>query len=347
MPKAFWLTKCLPKFCNWSRWHETYVDEQRDSAQATQTRQTPAIDDERVQANLHQLVRLQHYARNFSFLPRQPVHSLLAGRHASRIRGRGLNFEEIRQYRSGDDIRTIDWKVTARLRSPHTRVFTEERDRPALLVIDQRIGMFFGTQVFMKSVVAAQLAALAAWRIIDEGDRVGAIIFNDDEIDFIKPGRSRGKVMRILESIVRFNHQLSADSPLRPNPAQLENVLDQTCRIATHDFFVAIVSDFHGLQATSERALLKISQHNDLIGALVHDPVASKLPKSRDYVITDGELQIEVPNTANTLQRVYETSVGRMKNVLRLQTKLHCPVLPISTGEPVINQVQRLLGRQF
>lgn len=323
------------------------LNEQRDSAQASQNRRADDVDDERIHVNLHQLVRLQHLARDFTFLPRQPVHSLLSGRHASRIRGRGLNFEEIRQYRAGDDIRTIDWKVTARLRSPHTRVFTEERDRPSLLVIDQRIGMFFGSQLLMKSVVAAQLAALAAWRIIDVGDRVGAIVFNDDEVDFIKPGRSRDNVMRILESIIRFNNQLSADSPLRPNPAQLDKVLDQTCRIATHDFLVSVVSDFHGLGETSERALLKISQHNDLIVALVHDPIASKLPRSRDYVITDGELQIEIPNKANMLQRVHETSIGRMKIVLGLQSKLQCPVLPLSTGEPVINQVQRLLGRNL
>lgn len=319
---------------------------QRDAAQATENRQADAVDDERIRVNLHQLVRLQHYAKDFSFLPKQPVHSLLSGRHASRVRGRGLNFEEIREYRPGDDIRTIDWKVTARLRSPHTRVFTEERDRPALLLIDQRIGMFFGTKVFMKSVVAAQLAALAAWRIIDVGDRVGAIIFNDDEVDFIKPGRSRATVMRILESTVRFNQMLTADSTLRPNPDQLDNVFDRACRVANHDFLVAVVSDFHGLGELSERSLLKISQHNDLIGVLVHDPVASKLPRSRDYVVTDGELQIEVPNEARTLQRVHETSIGRIKRILGLQTKLQCPVLPISTGEPVINQVQQLLGRR-
>lgn len=322
------------------------LDELRDSAQATENRKSGVQDDERIHVNLHQLVRLQHYARDFSFLPKQPVHSLLSGRHASRIRGRGLNFEEIRQYRAGDDIRTIDWKVTARLRSPHTRVFTEERDRPALLVIDQRIGMFFGTQVFMKSVVAAELAALAAWRIIDVGDRVGAIVFNDDEVEFIKPGRSRGNVMRILESIVRLNNLLSADSTLRPNPGQLHEVLDKTCRIATHDFLAMVVSDFHGLKTESERSLLKISQHNDLLAALVHDPVASQLPKSRDYVITDGELQIEVPNTNNNFQRVRDSSVGRIKHILGMQTKLQCPVLPISTGEPVINQIQRLLGRR-
>ena len=96
-----------------------------------------------VYANLGELIKLQYKARGFSFLPRQPINSVLAGRHCSRLRGRGLNFEEIRRYQPGDDIRNIDWKVTARTQKTHTRVFTEERDRSVLLVVDQRLSMFF------------------------------------------------------------------------------------------------------------------------------------------------------------------------------------------------------------
>ena len=109
-----------------------------------------------VYVDLDDLIALEYRGRRISFLPRQPVHSLLSGRCASRIRGRGLNFEEIRDYRSGDDVRSIDWKVTARLQKPHVRVFNEERDRPALLVVDQRLAMFFGSRHAMKSVTAAQ-----------------------------------------------------------------------------------------------------------------------------------------------------------------------------------------------
>ena len=115
-----------------------------------------------VYVTLEQLVRLQNRTSGFSFLPRQPVRSLLAGRHASKVRGRGLNFEEIRRYLPGDDIRQIDWKVTARTRQPHTRVYTEERERPVILLVDQRLGMFFGSRRNMKSVTAAEAAA--RWR---------------------------------------------------------------------------------------------------------------------------------------------------------------------------------------
>lgn len=134
-----------------------------------------------IHPTLEQLVRLQFEAREFSLLPRQPVHSLLSGRHASRLRGRGLTFEELRDYRPGDDIRTMDWKATARLRKPHVRVYTEERERPVLLVVDQRVSMFFGSARTTKATTAAELVALSAWRTLDAGDRVGAIVFDDDE----------------------------------------------------------------------------------------------------------------------------------------------------------------------
>ena len=318
---------------------------QRETAQARLGQQI-APHDERVYVSLHQLVRLQHRATGLSFLPRQLVHSLLSGRHASRIRGRGLNFEEIRAYHSGDDIRTIDWKVTARTRSPHTRVFTEERDRAALLIVDQRIGMFFGTRVNTKSVTAAQTAALAAWRVLDVGDRVGAIIFNDSEIKELRPHRSRQTVMQILRTITDFNNALRADLDVSPNPGMLHQVLDRACRSAKHDFLVAIISDFHGLDEKTNKHLLKLTQSNDVVAGLIHDPSASELASSQGFVVTDGELQVELSmRTGRTRQRLEDVSKKRIAEVLSLQRRLQMPVLPISTAEDVVIQLQRLLGR--
>ena len=117
-----------------------------------------SADTQGVYVGLDDLIALEYRGRKVSFLPRQPVHSLLAGRHASRLRGRGLNFEELRHYVEGDDTRTIDWLATARLRSPYVRVYSEERDRPVLLLVDQRSAMFFGSRRAMKSVAAAEAA---------------------------------------------------------------------------------------------------------------------------------------------------------------------------------------------
>jgi len=121
---------------------------------------------------------MEHLSRGFSLLAsKQKVRSLLGGKHASKLRGRGLDFEEVRNYVPGDDIRNIDWKVTARTQKTHSRVYSEEKEKPTLIVVDQSKSMFFGSQKRTKSVVAAELAALTAFKILKEGDRVGGIVF--------------------------------------------------------------------------------------------------------------------------------------------------------------------------
>ncbi|MFM5554295.1 DUF58 domain-containing protein [Aeromonas veronii] len=118
----------------------------------------------------------------FSLLPRLNSGNLLCGRHPSRFRGRGLNFEELRHYQQGDDIRTLDWKVTLRTGRPHVRSYSEEKDRHVILCVDQRSCMFFSSVEVMKSVVAAEVAALLGWQVLKESDRVGLAILHCDGV---------------------------------------------------------------------------------------------------------------------------------------------------------------------
>ena len=298
-----------------------------------------------VYTSLDELIRIQYRARGFNFLPRQPVHSLLTGRHASRMRGRGLNFEEIRAYLPGDDIRSIDWKVTARLREPHVRVFTEERDRPAWLVVDQRISMFFGSRVNMKSVTAAELAAAAAWRVFDQGDRVGALVFDDSDIAEVRPHRSQETVRRILHAIVEKNRALSAGSDAKRHPAMLNRVLDGVLKVAPHDCLVAIVSDFDGADETTRKLVARLAQHNDVIAAPVYDPLANDVPESARLIVSDGELQVEIDASRGVVrEKLAAFTDERLGAILAWQKELGVAVLPITTDEDALDQVRKLLG---
>lgn len=292
------------------------------------------------------LAGLEHAARDFSFLPRQPVHSLLAGRRGSRVRGRGLAFEELRQYVPGDDIRTMDWRVTARTQTPHVRVFTEEKDRPALFVVDQRINMFFGTRRAMKSVAAAEVAALGAWRMLGQGDRVGGFVFGDDRIAELRPHRSRAAVMRLLETVAAQNAALRADAPARRNQAQLDAVLDATARVATHDHLVVVASDFDGAGDRTRDLLLRLARHNDVVAALVYDPFLLSLPKSADLVVSDGELQVELEVGGATVRKgIADYVSARGRALLGWQREIGIPVLPISAAEETAPQLRKLLGQ--
>jgi uncharacterized protein (DUF58 family) len=297
-----------------------------------------------VYADLDELIRIQFKARDFSFKPQQPVSSVLSGRYASRLRGRGLNFEEIRRYLPGDDTRTIDWKITARTRSPHVRVYTEEKDRGVLLLVDQRQNMFFGSRDRLKSVTAAELAALAAWRALSVGDRIGAIVFNDTEVKEFKPHRSRESVMQILGEVVRQNQALSAGSRVDQNPDQLNRVLEKARVHAPHDALVVLISDGLGADEHTERLTAGLVAHNDLLVLLVHDPIRVN-PAGPRMTVSDGSRQMELdlskPSVGKIIADDYRDEREGLNRYLR---RLSAPMLMISNQGDVVDQVRRLLG---
>ncbi len=299
-----------------------------------------------VYVSLPELIALQHKARGFSFLPRQPIHSLLAGQHASRLRGRGLDFEELRHYQFGDDVRQIDWKATNRTRRTQLRVFSEERERTVLLVVDQRLSMFFGSQRCMKSVTAAETAALAAWRVIFVKDRIGAVVFNDSTIAEMRPQRSRGRVMQILGAVIEQNHALAIDVGLNAHASMLNEALGRAERLATHDALVCLITDGQGADEETQRLATRIAQHNDVLVVLVFDPLEVDLPNAGLVVFSEGARQLEVNTGSERLRTAFRASFDeRLERARKFLLRREVPLIPISTAEDVAEQLRRLLGR--
>ncbi len=302
------------------------------------------VNDPRIHVDLDHLRSLEGRARSLRFLPRQPARSALNGRHASRLRGRGLNFEELRDYLPGDDTRTIDWKVTARTGTPHVRVYTEERDKPSLLVVDQRLSMFFGSKLNMKSVTAAETAALAAFRIADQGDRVGGIVFGDDHIAEFRPRRSRRSLDRLLSAVSRANQSLSVDPPAGED-LPLNHVLSSVVRIARRNHLIIIISDFAGIDGQTRKHMSNLARRNDLILCLVSDPIATDLPHNIRLTISDGSLQAQIDTGATSVHTaVADMARGRLAEILSWQNEIGMPVLPLSAGEETLPQIRRLMG---
>jgi uncharacterized protein (DUF58 family) len=291
-----------------------------------------------IHPTLEQLARLQYETRGFTLLPRQPVNSLLSGRHASRLRGRGLTFEELRDYRPGDDIRSMDWRATARLRRPHVRVYSEERERPVLLVVDQRSTMFFGSARTTKATAAAELAALGAWRALEVGDRVGAVIFGDNDRVEIKPHRSRATVLHICHELVRMNGRLSAASASGANDA-LNEALRCAAHVARHDHLVVLVTDYDGDDETTRALATRLAAHNDVLTVLVYDPAGIRFPASGFMEATDGRRRVAIPE-GSQFARAFETEFRKRCEQLRERLRaLRIPILPICTHDPVPQQV--------
>lgn len=299
-----------------------------------------------VYAELSELCRLRYATSGFSLLPRQPIHSLLAGQHTSKLRGRGLDFDEIKPYQSGDDVRQIDWKVTARTRKPHTRVYTEERQRNVLLLVDQRLGMFFGSVYKMKSVIAAEAAALAAWKTISQKDHVGALVFNDSTIENVPARRSEANVMQILGTVLKQNHALNLDGPVNRNPDMFNEALRRCGQIAKHDALICIISDGDGSDEESRHLISRIGQHNDVLVCFVHDPLEVALPNAGLLTFSDGASKLQVDTSNSSLNNLFQsTFADRRQAARRYLLQREVPVLPLSTASDVPGQVLKQLGR--
>jgi len=300
---------------------------------------------EDVYTSLHALVRLRYTARGFSYLPRQPVRSLLSGRKRSRLRGRGLDFDELRHYRPGDDIRNMDWRVTNRTGKPHVRVYTEERDRPVIAVVDQRLPMFFGSEVKMKSVIAAEVAAITAWRVLGVGDRIGAILFNDTETFEARPTRNEKRVMGWLGELTDMNNQLSVSRGHQSNPQGLANALKVLERSIGHDYLVVLISDFYGWNEETLDAIRRVRQHNDVITALVFDPLERDISRADKLVVSDGRYQLELDPASQDLGAKFEASFNSSLAHVQADLQRHgIPVLPIDTASPTADQLREKLG---
>ncbi|MEJ2530279.1 MAG: DUF58 domain-containing protein [Halioglobus sp.] len=290
------------------------------------------------------LIALRFPARQLRLSRRSRALSTLAGPNKSNFRGRGIDFEEVRSYQPGDDIRTIDWRVTARTGQAHTKLFREERERPVLVAVDQRPGMFFGSSHCFKSVLAAQLGSLVAWSALDGGDRVGGLVFNGAGHREIRPRRSRKTVLALLSHLAEFNNDL----PLAPDapPGSFAETLANLRRIARPGSSIFLVSDFSGASGEHAREhLFRLAQHTEITAIACSDPLESDLPAAGRYAVTDGVDRSELHTADRGLRAAYrqrfEERIGQLS--LDLQ-RLGIPLLRACTDQAPFGLLQRFYG---
>ncbi len=301
-------------------------------------------DETGIYITLEELVKFRYFAKGFSFLPTQPVHSILSGRQSSKMRGRGMDFSEMKQFVQGDDTRNIDWKATRRTGKTYIRVFEEERDRRVWIVISQRNSMFFGTTERMKSVAAAHLMALASYRVLDSGDRVGAIVYNDTEMKFFKAQRSKQGLMQIFEELVQQNRALNKNQ-IKDDNTQINKALKHISAVAKHDDLIFIIGDGRGADEESVKHVTSLNIHNDVIYAFVYDPMEEALPSGASLFLSDGQKAMDVDNADSRFrQRFAKILKDRQEKLKNLSRKQAIAVLNISTARPVLDQVMEQLG---
>ncbi len=296
---------------------------------------------------LHDLISARFSAKDLKLQQRRKALSLLAGPNKTNFRGRGIDFEEVRAYQPGDDIRTIDWRVTARSGKAYTKLFQEERERPLLVVTDQRQPMFFGSQHCFKSVTACYLSALITWSGLQNSDRVGGLVFGNQRQQEIRPRRSRQSALALMHLMLEFNRALTRDSGLELSPAQrLEETLVELRRIARPGSAIYFISDFVGFnEGDNLKHLHQLSRHCEITGLFIYDPLEKALPPAGQYTVTDGQQRNLIHTGGNqTRQRYSQHFDDKLQQLHQQLGKLGIPLIEVGTEQAPLQRLLRYYG---
>ena len=294
-------------------------------------------------ASLSQLIKLRYGSRELTGFPKIQARQMLAGGHKSRFRGRGMDFDQVRIYQPGDDVRSIDWRVTARTQVPHTKIFSEERERPILVISDLRSPMFFGSQR-LKSVVACEISAALAWAGLAANDRAGGLVFGPRQQVDIKSRRSHHAVLQFIHALHEYSAQLVEPQIDRYS---LADILEESRQFILPGSTVFIVSDFHDLDNHCERHLFELSRHGNLNFCHVYDDIETELPPPSLYAVTDGQHQTMLDSSNTQLrQRFVDAFSQRSQHLRKLSEQLSAGLLLFNSSDSVMSVLARAYGKR-
>jgi len=297
---------------------------------------------------LDDLLELRHQARTLGIAAHHLVNSTFAGLYASVFRGTGLDFDEVREYQQGDDIRNMDWLVTARTNTPHLKVFREERQRSVILCIDTGPHMSFGTRGTFKSIQAARAAALIGWAASKQHDRVGGVLFGNPATDLryfrATPGR-RG-LWQLLRALTEPIEQGDTDE------TQLMAALQHLDSGTGTGSLIFVIAPINQVTTGFERVLGSLKQRHDVVLLPVDDPADRDLPAIGPVIFSNaaGEL-LEVDTDNEVGRQAFRADWEQRREELRqLSYRMGMGLMPVSTSEDVhtslISGLRQFSGRR-
>lgn len=290
--------------------------------------------------SVDELISLQGWANRLVRVSSRRPKSSQAGDSRSARLGRGLDFAEVRNYQPGDDVRMIDWKVTARTGNAHTKLFIEERERPFYIVVDYRAAMRFGTRVMYKSVLAARLASLLGWSAVANRDRVGGLVFTDNWHSQIRPRLGRQGLMEIFRAIDHAQKRV----PDHEHEVELSRQFARLHHLINAGSSVCFLSDFEGFDEAAGSALGPLMAHCDVIVALLCDPLEKALPEQGLFAVTDQHRRAQIRAGHGDIRRRYARQFDQhMESVNDYFVRRRAHVLELETGDDLLESARVLL----
>lgn len=299
-----------------------------------------------VAVNINELISLKSAIRGISLLSTRVKNNSITGAHPSRFRGRGMDYQESRAYQPGDDVRSMDWRVTARAGLPYVKMYEEERERPVMLLVDLNPGMFFATQGAFKSVIAARIAALISWAAVANGDRIGGLLFNGRHQEMQPRGGSRG-ALRLFRLLIDATDPVKGmQVPMEKTENKgLDSALKRCRRVAKPGSLIFILSDFYHISEETNAQLLRLRQHNDVVAIQIVDPLEQLPPPAAVYGVSDGQQKGIIDTRKRSQQLRYVQWCNEHHAVVEQAMQQRAiPLLRISTTDDAATSLRRFLA---
>ncbi len=288
---------------------------------------------------MHETREILKKIRRLELRTKRLVDSMFAGSYHSVFKGRGMNFEEVREYNPGDEIRSIDWNVTARMNAPYVKKFTEERELTVMLVVDVSASGNFGSVNSSKREMAAEVASILAFSAIRNNDKVGLLLFTDEVELFIHPKKGRLHILRLIREMLYFKP--------RHRGTNLAAALEYLNKVVTRRAVVFLISDF--LDSGYSRPLSVTSRRHDLIAIPVVDPGEEDLSDVGIVTLEDPETgeQIDVNTSSRALRGAYLAIEDRRKRSIDQEfNKLGVDMIPLRTDEDYLPVLRAFFDRR-
>ena len=251
-----------------------------------------------------QIEEMMARVRKLELKARRLVRESFSGEYLSSFRGQGLDFDDFREYQHGDEVRFIDWNVTARMNTPFVRKFREERELSVVIAVDVSGSADYGSVSLSKREVAAETAAVLGFSALHNGDKVGLLVFANEPILFIPPGKGSRHLLRMIREIL-------VAKPEQPGTS-VANACDFLVRMLRRKSLVFLISDF--FSDPLEKPIGKLAKKHETIGLRVLDPVETRLPKAGKLVMIDSESGFEsLVNTGNSNLRMSYAKLVKMQ----------------------------------
>ena len=297
-------------------------------------------------ASLESLVRDKYQTYRLTTVEGRKTSKHDIGEARSIFKGRGMDFDEVREYQPGDDVRLVDWHLTAKIGKVYTKVFHEERERQVWFLIDLRSGMKFGTKQAFKSVIASHIMAMLAWFFIQKTDKVGGLVLSDSKIHVFRSSKLRKRVMSffnvVSENTRKEQHFEKIEEEISLTQATLK--LRRSCRNGN---IIFVISDFSDLNEDTLKCFASLARTNELTFINVYDVLEGRCPTPNLYAISDGKSESVLDTRSKDIHDAYIYYF--QKRLLQLEsfvTKYHIKYIPVCSEDNYYDVVAKSLSSQ-